>query len=379
MPRTRCLPDAHDRARADDRDGAVDLCRSGMTLAVASEEQLAALRAAVEPVYEELESDPLTAAYLDEITTIKNELGAPPDTAACDDEPTAAVSEPPEGRPTVLDGVYEVSTTADDLTAVGDPSPIPENWGDWVYVFDSGRFAFTQENDRACTWGYGTYEVSGERIAWTVLDGGAVEAPNSAFNRPGEYFVFSWELGGDTLTLGRVPGEISPENFMAKPWHRTSVTPDARALGDRCPPPSPAFAAESESRIPDGRYSRIATIADAERLGIDPDGPATAGLGADGEVAITFEIEGDRWTHFVTDDAGGVAVGDLGTASYDEDGRWVTVSESAGCAGCVLAYEWTLVDGTLTLKLVPTEFHVVHDNELFMTDGVYEVEPAPER
>ncbi len=109
-------------------------------------------------------------------------------------------------------------------------SAIPENWGHWVYVFDRGRFAFTQENEQACTWGFGTYEVTADRIALTFLDGGAVEAPNNAFNRPGEYFVFGWNLEGEDLTLSPVPGEVSPENFRAKPWRRTSTTPAAGRL-----------------------------------------------------------------------------------------------------------------------------------------------------
>ena len=60
-------------------------------------------------------------------------------------------------------------------------------------------------------------------------------------NKPGERFVFGWSLYRDTLTLTAVPGEISPENFMVKPWHRTGSAPSPQVFGTRCPPPSDAL------------------------------------------------------------------------------------------------------------------------------------------
>ena len=80
------------------------------------------------------------------------------------------------------------------------PDYFDENWGHWVFVFDRGRFAITQENKTSCTWGYGTYAVNGARMAWTFQDGGGI-APNDATNRPGEYFVFDFSAYRDTLTL----------------------------------------------------------------------------------------------------------------------------------------------------------------------------------
>ena len=39
--------------------------------------------AAVEPVYTELDADPVTAGLIDEIQAIKDEIGAPPATIDC--------------------------------------------------------------------------------------------------------------------------------------------------------------------------------------------------------------------------------------------------------------------------------------------------------
>ena len=196
------MPEVMESVRLDDSDGADAICRAGMTVAVASADDLVALRVAVEPVYAELAANRATAGYISAISSLKDDLGALPDSADCAGiEPAGEAAGPAPDAATALDGTYEVTTTAEDLRAAGVTDPIltSENWGDWVYVLDRGRFAFSQENDQACTWGFGTYEVTADRIALTFLDGGAVEAPNNAFNRPGEFFVFGWSLEGEEL------------------------------------------------------------------------------------------------------------------------------------------------------------------------------------
>ena len=46
------------------------------------------------------------------------------------------------------------------------PEYLDENWGHWIFVFDRGRFAITQENRTSCTWGYGTFSVDGDKTTW---------------------------------------------------------------------------------------------------------------------------------------------------------------------------------------------------------------------
>src|SRR5215203_2382197 len=74
------VDDALADSRAEDSDAVPLLCREGMTLAVATDEELTQLHHAVEPVYERVASDPANEKWLEEITAIKDELGAPPDT-----------------------------------------------------------------------------------------------------------------------------------------------------------------------------------------------------------------------------------------------------------------------------------------------------------
>jgi hypothetical protein len=143
-----------------------------------------------------------------------------------------------------LDGVYRMQTKYGDDPA--DAQPVPENYGNWIFVLDHRRFAITQEYRDACTWGYGRYTVKGDEMDWTFSDGGGI-APTGAVNKPGEHFRFHWNRYRDTLALSPVKdtdlpeNEISPTNFRAKPWHLVSATPSRRYFAKKCPPPKRAL------------------------------------------------------------------------------------------------------------------------------------------
>ena len=112
--------------------------------------------------------------------------------------------------------------------------------------------------------GHGTYFVDGNRVEWSVLDGGGI-APNNAANKPGEFFVFGWSRYRDTLTLTAVPGEISPTNFMVKPWRLTDEQPSAAVFGARCPPPAEAienFIGDADPLLADPRRAAAAGASD---------------------------------------------------------------------------------------------------------------------
>jgi len=216
-------------------DGTAQLCRRGrLQLVSATPSDVDGLRAATAPVLAWLRQDPVTRSALDKISSLRDTVTAeaPP---SCAGVAGGSVTQAgPLGPRGPLDGTYVVDTTAG-----GDANLEEENYGHWVYVVDRGRFAFSQENGPACTWGYGTWTVHGNKVEWLFTDGGG-EAPNGAANKPGERFVFGWSKFRDTLTLSAVPGEISPLNFNAEPWHRIGK-PDASRLSTRCPPPSEAF------------------------------------------------------------------------------------------------------------------------------------------
>jgi hypothetical protein len=219
-------------ARSDRDDGAI-LCRRAKLHYVTGD--AAAMRRAVAPVYRGLERDPATAAALAAIEKTKRDLARPVgEVPAC-----ARPGPPPAAGATPVDGVYRMVTSMAHDSG-GDPQPVPENYGVWTFVFTHGRFAVTQENEQACTWGYGTFTVAGDRFEWHFIDGGGI-APNAAYNRPGEVHTFRWNLFHDTMTLHSAPGGSSPTNFFLNAWHRLAGEPTRDRLSKRCPPPAAAL------------------------------------------------------------------------------------------------------------------------------------------
>lgn len=120
---------------------------------------------------------------------------------------------------TPIDGVYEFTTTGKELSAAGSPDVVVENYGEFHWALDGGRFEMTQRNGASDRWTKGTYVVRGDIVEFTVEDFGGV-APTGAHERKGEVFAYTWSLYRDQLTLGPVEGAISPEVFLIKPWTR---------------------------------------------------------------------------------------------------------------------------------------------------------------
>jgi TRAP-type C4-dicarboxylate transport system substrate-binding protein len=223
--------------RGDERTDTATLCRRGRLRFVdASPADLAALRRAVQPVYTQLERDPQTRRYIRQIEAMRTGIPAEP-------APGCGPATRLGGTADQLDGVYQVTDTAAELRATPGANPgdvVPENYGAWTLVLDRGHFAITQEDPQACTWGYGSFTVTGNRINWLFTDGGGIAPTNSA-NKPGESFAFRWSLYRGVLTLSPVEGAVSAFNFRVKPWTRISTNPSARFLSKRCLPPAGAL------------------------------------------------------------------------------------------------------------------------------------------
>jgi TRAP-type transport system periplasmic protein len=233
------LDDSIRQLEGDEQEAAGILCRRGrVRFDRADETSLSELRAAAEPVISELSKDAETAAALTDIAALQTKVSS---VANNETVPTCEGVAPQLGAQTpgekgLLDGTWTMSETVQDVLAQGAPPdepPAVENFGDWVFVVDRGRFAYTQQNGPACTWGYGTWQTDSNRVQWRFVDGGGI-APNGAHTRPGEVHDFTWSLYRDTLTLGPVEGAISPANYYGQPWRRVSATPQADQLFARC-------------------------------------------------------------------------------------------------------------------------------------------------
>jgi TRAP-type C4-dicarboxylate transport system substrate-binding protein len=326
------IPNALEASRAEDEEAASTLCRRGLTFATASEADLAELRAALEPVYADLASDPETKSYLDAIASLKTEIAASAEAPACaaSDSGGPASAGIPEGtyettitredyadwgveventgvftlefadgvvilrdpngevgfqttytlfrdkfeavgdpdtltarwafdgsklefedfevcstgspcapldefnyhvvwashpwaraesEASSIDGVYEFTTTVEELFAIAPDDDVVENYGKFRWVLDGGRFEMMQKNGASDRWTKGSYTVRGNTVVFSVEDYGGV-APNDAHEMTGEVFTYAWSLYRDQLTLEAVEGAISPELFRVKPWTR---------------------------------------------------------------------------------------------------------------------------------------------------------------
>jgi len=230
------------QTQAADNESTGNLCRRGkLELVLATSQQLSDLRKATQPVRTWLRTDAVTSQALDGIEALRKQTSTEQPEQAPSCSAATAVAPPRPKTPGPLDGVFTQIVTAKDLLAASAPISAvdPANYGTYVFVVNRERFAFTQTNGPECSFGYGTWVVRGQTVEWLFSGGGA--EGSSAANKPGEFFTYGWSLFRDTLTLTRVDGRISPENFLARPWKRLSRTPSRSALGHRCPPPSDAL------------------------------------------------------------------------------------------------------------------------------------------
>jgi TRAP-type C4-dicarboxylate transport system substrate-binding protein len=233
------LPTAIRHLTVDEADAVGQLCRrGGITFVDATPADLRGFVQATEPVRAELSQDPTSRTALEAIAAMRSTVTAerPASCRGIGQQPTVDVL----GPRSKLDGTYTMTTTRAELVEDGNSDVALENYGQWVFVVDRGRFAYTQENFPACGWGYGTWDLTGDTVHWLITDGGG-EAPSGGVNKPGEAFVFGWSVFRDSLTLTPVPGQVSPSNFLLRPWHRVSRTPLPARLSQRCPPPSEAL------------------------------------------------------------------------------------------------------------------------------------------
>jgi TRAP-type C4-dicarboxylate transport system substrate-binding protein len=207
--------DALDRLYAElddqEREGLATICsRARLALATASPSDRAALRRAVQPVYDELERDELTREAIAEIERLRR--GEP-----------RAVAEPlrcPGARlasagPAALQGRWRTEVTVQDILDAGATRDDIRSGSDgsWLLELDRGRW--TVKNVDTGASGRGTYSVAGDKVRVTI---GSCK-PASAC-RSGEILEYRWSVYRDRLVLGHVPGRSGWWQFVARPWTR---------------------------------------------------------------------------------------------------------------------------------------------------------------
>jgi hypothetical protein len=124
-----------------------------------------------------------------------------------DREPTAEPDKPAPASP--LEGEWTMTSTLEELEnspLLQDPDEVnDENWGEWTFTFEAGRFTFSQENAIASNSASGDFQVDGDRLQ---LDLDNVE-----------HFEMRWRIDGDQLTF--TPDDsigFAPTPFFLHSW-----------------------------------------------------------------------------------------------------------------------------------------------------------------
>jgi hypothetical protein len=178
-----------DRIASAERDGLRVVCGRGRASFVdASAAELAALRAAVAPVYAELERDAGTARLLAEIRALKGRVRTTADVARCG-KSKADASE--------VEGAWRSSVSRAQLRATGATAAEARTFGGPATLeLADGRWTFSNDLTRV----EGTYVVTGDVIQLTMVT--CTANPCS----PGMKTDYRWSRYRDTLAFSRRPG-----------------------------------------------------------------------------------------------------------------------------------------------------------------------------
>jgi TRAP-type C4-dicarboxylate transport system substrate-binding protein len=211
-----------------DQDGQITaaLCKLGAHISNATEQQLAALRRALEPVYVELERDPQTKAFVARIEQLKRStprgpaLRIPAGCAGHSPVPRASAS---TGDLGALNGTYRFVVSDAELKANGVTGAfvISQNHGIFTWVLHDGRWRIHQQANNklfnSCNGNFGgRYRLKGDLIT--------VEPPPSGTcaSTGGSPITARWKLADGQLRF-TVVGAADPTLrtwFTAHPWKR---------------------------------------------------------------------------------------------------------------------------------------------------------------
>jgi TRAP-type C4-dicarboxylate transport system substrate-binding protein len=199
-------------------------CAIGGTVVLAGPANVVKFMDAARPVYDRLESDPVTATAIEAIRTLKTATTPSEPTAACKPAISATATIPPvEPGPEIgpiADGTYQQPPmTMDDLLAKGvDATSARNNAGTWSMVVKGSTLTWTLKHPsgqvETCS---NSLTNLGDRIRWT---------PNAECDGP--WTEFRWTLDGDQLTLkhvneatNRLSELVAYDGITGGPWTKT--------------------------------------------------------------------------------------------------------------------------------------------------------------
>ena len=183
-----------------------NVCQSGARFADASQVELASLRKAFAPVYADLQQDPQTKAFIQQIQALKQSTPAEPPLAipaGCTGKAPGQSAGNAGTAPVDLNGTYRFVLTKEDARKAGDPEVDQFPQVTTVKLLD-GRV------EGGCFGQGATYSVTGDRITFN--------SPEYGYSTT---FIFSAD-GNGSLHLTPVPPMDKGDAFQCsyKPWTR---------------------------------------------------------------------------------------------------------------------------------------------------------------
>jgi TRAP-type C4-dicarboxylate transport system substrate-binding protein len=273
------IPKALEASRAEDDEAVDKLCKRGLTFATASEADVAELRAAFEPVYADLGSDPETKAYLDAITSLKTEIAASAEAPACtaSDSGGSATAGIPEGT-------YETTITRDDYAYWGVEV---EQTGVFTLEFNDGTVILHDPRGEVgfqadYTLFRDTFEAVGDVDTLTArwaFDGTKLEFKDFAACLTGSPCVSLGEFDYHLVWASHPWRRVEPEPASIDGVYRASFTREELAR-------SPLLYNSSE--INDDNWGELTLTFDGGRVTFEQENDVTST-----STSGTYELDGD--------------------------------------------------------------------------------------
>jgi TRAP-type C4-dicarboxylate transport system substrate-binding protein/beta-lactamase regulating signal transducer with metallopeptidase domain len=314
-------------------DAATDWCAGGGSIALASDEQVAAFEKAAQPVFDQIEQDPLNAELIAAIRDLKANTEPSPGAEACGPAPTQQNLTPSTdtevwsaGLPP--NGVWQVELTPEDLESMGLEHSSAVDWAGlqtWTFQDGNGVWQLQGIGSLYCK---NTYEVVESVVRFSYK----TDCTNLVHD-------IHWRLEDDGLHLQLVTTKNSPTeqfkaSFEAKPWQK---------IGE----PSIDMEVWEKGLPPNGTWQVALTAEDIVKMGVS-NAEAVNWVGS-----YAWKFQDSKATLLV---GGAIEQTNSGgceaNTSVVEDVVRFIYTEGSGCGGEVDDIQWRLDDDGLHLQLV---------------------------
>ncbi|HZD18472.1 MAG TPA: TRAP transporter substrate-binding protein DctP [Actinomycetota bacterium] len=207
-------------ATPSDVDLAEQYCANGGRIVLADEAELEAMRAAVQPVYTELERDETTKALIGEIEALREDLEPATtavETCGAQTDGEASAGSGGESETAFPEGVYRMEVSAEFLIEAGvDPPDAYNHAGIWTLRFTDGQLVVDDINalSQKHTVEQGVYCVAESEVML-----GLIGDPPTC----GDFWTARWKLDSDELRFVEVRSAHGSDLlvqtlFGGQPW-----------------------------------------------------------------------------------------------------------------------------------------------------------------